>query len=307
MTSPAPEPVAAGGAISPPRAAAATRFSPRRFLSDWGPALPLLLFTLATLVLPALMLVHDTFALPDGSYGFEHITKVAANPVDRQAIGGSLALGLVQATIATAIGAPAAWLITKMRLGGRAFWLSLMNVASNFAGIGLAFGFVALIGSTGMLTLIIKALFGIDDNPFPSTGSFSGMNIVYLYFNVPMFVLLTLPALSVLKSDWQEAAEVCKATRRQFWRYVGIPVLAPFVVAGWLLIFTWTIGVYAVAYAVAASPGAQKLITLQIGTTLETSVFGLGRAAVLSVLLMLLAVGATVLYRLSLKRAARWL
>ncbi|NUP78658.1 MAG: ABC transporter permease, partial [Nonomuraea sp.] len=52
---------------------------------------------------------------------------------------------------------------------------------------------------------------------------------------------------------------------------------------------------------------ATKLITLQIGTTLETSVFGLGRAAVLSVLLMILAIGATVLYRLSLRRAARWL
>ncbi|MFI6296988.1 ABC transporter permease subunit [Nonomuraea sp. NPDC050790] len=276
-------------------------------LTRWGPALPLLLFTAATLVLPAIMLVYESFALPGGGLGFEHITKVAGNPVDRQAIGGSLALGVVQATLATAIGAPAAWLITRMRLGGRAFWLSLMNVASNFAGIGLAFGFVALIGSTGMLTLILKALLGLEGNPFPSTGSFSGMNIVYLYFNVPMFVLLTLPALSVLKDDWQEAAEVCKATRWQFWRYVGIPVLSPFVIAGWLLVFTWTIGVYAVAYAVAASPGSQKLITLQIGTTLETSVFGLGRAAVLSVLLMILAIGATVLYRLCLKRAARWL
>lgn len=331
MTSHAPKPVTAGGTIPPPSAAplgqetpapevtlspksggsspakTGGKFSTRRFLTNWGPALPLLLFTLATLVLPALRLLHDTFALPDGGYGLGHIVKVIENPVDRQAIGGSLALGFVQATLATAIGAPAAWLITRMKLGGRAFWLSLMNVASNFAGIGLAFGFVALIGSTGMLTLIVKAVFGIEDNPFPSTGSFNGMNIVYLYFNVPMFVLLTLPALSVLKDDWQEAAAVCKATRRQFWRYVGIPVLSPFVVAGWLLIFTWTIGVYAVAYAVASSPGAQKLITLQIGSTLETSVFGLGRAAVLSVLLMILAIGATVLYRLSLRRAARWL
>ncbi|MFD1932538.1 MULTISPECIES: ABC transporter permease subunit [Nonomuraea] len=252
------------------------------------------------LVLPALRLVHDTFALRGGGYGLDNIIRVVESPLDLRAIGGSLALGLVQATLATALGAPAAWLITRMRLGGRAFWLSLMNVASNFAGIGLAFGFVALIGATGMLTLLL----GIS---FPSVGSFSGMNVVYLYFNIPMFVLLTLPALSVLKDDWQEAAEVCRATRWQFWRHVGIPVLAPFVIAGWLLIFTWTIGVYAVAYALASSPGSQKLITLQIGTTLESSVFGFERAAVLSVLLMLLAVGATALYRLSLRRAARWL
>ncbi|MFB9203533.1 ABC transporter permease [Nonomuraea spiralis] len=306
MTSSVPQPVTVERAVSPPSAARRRR-PPAKLLAAWGPALPLLLFTLATLVLPALRLLHDTFALPGGGYGFDHIVKVAGNPVDRQAIGGSLALGLTQATLATALGAPAAWLITRMRLGGRAFWLSLMNVASNFAGIGLAFGFVALIGSTGMLTLVLKGLFGIEDNPFPSLGSFNGMNIVYLYFNIPMFVLLTLPALSVLKDDWQEAAAVCHATRWQFWRYVGLPVLAPFVLAGWLLVFTWTIGVYAVAYAIGSSPSATKLITLQIGTTLETSVFGLGRAAVLSVLLMILAVGATALYRLSLRRAARWL
>ncbi|GAA3085638.1 ABC transporter permease [Streptosporangium carneum] len=273
---------------------------------NWAPALPLLAFTFVMLVLPATRLVNDTFALRGGGYGLDNILRVIDNPVDRQAVAGSLGLGVVQATLASLLGAPAAWLITRMRLGGRAFWLSLMNVASNFAGIGLAFGFVALIGSTGMLTLILGGLFGIED-PFPSTGSFTGMNIVYLYFNVPMFVLLTLPALSVLKDDWQEAAAVCHATRWQFWRHVGVPVLAPFVIAGWLLVFTWTIGVYAVAYAVAASPGSQKLITLQIGATLESSVFGLERAAVLSVLLMLLAAGTTVLYRLSLKRAQRWL
>ncbi|WP_433242393.1 ABC transporter permease subunit [Streptosporangium sp. CA-135522] len=302
LVSTPPEPSSPPAASIPPRSARRTR----KILANWAPALPLLLFTFVMLVLPATRLVNDTFALRGGGYGFDNIRQVIGNPVDRQAVVGSLALGVVQATIATALGAPAAWLITRMRLGGRAFWLSLMNVASNFAGIGLAFGFVALIGSTGMLTLILGGVFGIDD-PFPSTGSFTGMNIVYLYFNVPMFVLLTLPALSVLKDDWQEAAAVCHATRRQFWRHVGVPVLSPFVVAGWLLIFTWTIGVYAVAYAVAASPGSQKLITLQIGTTLESSVFGLERAAVLSVLLMLLAVGATMLYRLSLRRAQRWL
>ncbi len=331
MTRHAPEPVAAG-ALLPPRAGAHaacvsgrdvltpggdfTAFEEesssagggrgRRILANWAPALPLLVFASAMLVLPAVRLVNDTFALRDGGYGFDNILRVIENPVDLQAVAGSLGLGVVQATLAAALGTPAAWLITRMRLGGRAFWLSLMNVAANFAGIGLAFGFVALIGSTGMLTLLLGGLFGIDD-PFPSTGSFTGMNIVYLYFNVPMFVLLTLPAVSVLKDDWQEAAAVCHATRWQFWRHVGIPVLSPFVAAGWLLVFTWTIGVYAVAYAVAAGPGSQRLITLQIGATLESSVFGLERAAVLSVLLMLLAAGATVLYRLSLRRAQRWL
>jgi ABC-type Fe3+ transport system permease subunit len=164
-----------------------------RVLAGWLPALPLLVFALATLVLPALRLVNDTFALRSGGYGLENVRKVIDNPVDREAIGNSLALGALQATLAAALGAPAAWLISRMRLAGRATWLALMNVAANFAGIGLAFGFVALIGTTGMLTHLLHVT-------FPSTASFTGINAAYLYFNVPMFVLLTLPAMSGIVS-----------------------------------------------------------------------------------------------------------
>ncbi|WP_433327935.1 hypothetical protein [Spirillospora sp. CA-294931] len=271
-----------------------------RAVTGWLPALPLLAFALVLLVLPAARLLNDTFALRAGGYGLDNVRKVIENPVDREAIGNSLALGALQATLSAAIGAPAGWLIARMRVAGRATWLALMNVAANFAGIGLAFGFVALIGTTGMLTHLLSL-------EFPSTGSFTGMNAAYLYFNVPMFVLLTLPAMSVLRDDWWEAAQVCHATRAQYWRRIGVPVLAPFVLAGWLLIFTWTIGIYAVTYALASGPQSVKLITLQIGATLESSVFGLERAAVLSVLLMILAAAATALYRLAIRRATRWL
>ncbi|MFC4913127.1 hypothetical protein [Actinomadura gamaensis] len=310
MTTPRVSPTVAGdarasGASRPPAALGGRRPAALgrwllRLLAGWLPALPLLVFTLGMLVLPALRLVHDTFALRSGGFGMDNIQKVADNPVDREAIANSLELGALQATLAAALGMPAAWLISRMRVAGRATWLALMNVASNFAGIGLAFGFVALIGTTGMLTHLL-------DVSFPATGSFTGMNIAYLYFNIPMFVLLTLPAVAVLKEDWWEAAQVCHATRWQFWRRIGAPVLAPFAAAGWLLIFTWTIGIYAVAYALASGPQSVKLITLQIGATLESSVFGLERAAVLSVLLMLLAVVSTVLYRLAIRRATRWL
>ncbi|MGI5164647.1 hypothetical protein ACQEU3_09860 [Spirillospora sp. CA-253888] len=306
MTSPASPPAVAGGALpdSAPRPRAAPRPAPLsrlgRLAAGWLPALPLLAFALLLLVLPAARLLNDTFALRAGGYGLDNVRKVVDNPVDREAIRNSLSLGALQATLSALFGVPAAWLISRMRVAGRAAWLALMNVAANFAGIGLAFAMVALIGSTGMLTHLL----GVS---FPATSSFSGVNIAYLYFNVPMFVLLTLPAMAVLRDDWWEAAQVCHATRWQFWRRIGVPVLAPFTAAGWLLIFTWTIGIYAVTYALASGPQSVKLITLQIGSTLESSVFGLERAAVLSVLLMVLAVVSTVLYRLAIRRATRWL
>jgi putative spermidine/putrescine transport system permease protein len=106
-----------------------------------------------------------------------------------------------------------------------------------------------------------------------------------------------------------EAAETAAATPWQFWRYVGLPVLTPFLAAGWVLIFTWSVGIYGLAYAMggtAIQTGKLRLITTQIGLTLDTGTGKEGRAFVLAVLLLLFATGTLILYRLLLRRALRW-
>jgi putative spermidine/putrescine transport system permease protein len=122
-------------------------------------------------------------------------------------------------------------------------------------------------------------------------------------------VLLTLPAMSILRTDWMEAAETCSASRLQFWRYIGLPVLAPFLASGAILIFTWSIGLYGLAYALgrtASTTGELRLITLQIGLTLNTGAGKEERAYVLAVVLLVLATASLLVYRFMLKRALRW-
>ena len=75
-----------------------------------------------------------------------------------------------------------------------------------------------------------------------------------------------------------------------------------------MLIFTWSVGLYGVAFALAGSaPNSPiRLMTLQIGLALTSSTSHQNRAAVHGTLLLLIA-GATLLgYRLLLRRAARW-
>jgi putative spermidine/putrescine transport system permease protein len=189
----------------------------------------------------------------------------------------------------------------------RSLWLALLNVAANFGGIGLAFGYIAALGTFGMVTLAMKNV-GL---PFqaPEMGTLTSLVLAYSYTNVPLFVLLTLPAMAILRTEWLEAAEVSAATRWQFWRYVGLPILTPFLAAGWLLIFTWSIGIYGLAYAMgftAAQTGRLRLITLQIGITLNTGAGREERAAVLAVVLLLLAAVSLLAYRLILRWALRW-
>lgn len=281
--------------------------SPRvsRWLRDWGPAVPLLAVVTAFLIAPMLQLIAGSF-LRDGSPTIDNWIVTLSGPRDRLAIVNTLKIAVLSAAISTAIGAPLAWLISRMLPVPRSFWLGLLNVAATIGGIGLAFGFLASLGSAGMVTLVLDGL-GVSSEP-PKPSSFEGLLIGYQYTNIPLFVLLTLPAMGVLRDDWWEAAQVASATRTTFWRRIGLPILAPFVAAGWLLIFTWSIGIYSLAYALSGTGGgnAVPLVTLRIGTTIQGDVFTTWRANVLSVVLMAIAAVALFSYRALLRRGLKW-
>ena len=276
------------------------------WIAAWLPAIPLLALVALGLVGPAIVLVAQTF-VDAGGFTVAQWTRVLGQAVNQEAIVTSVALGLCSATISLIIGAPVAALVSRMLAGGRAFWLGLLNVAANFGGIGLAFAYLATLGSVGMLTLIIQSL--LPSFVPPRSSSVIALLLAYEYTNIPLFVLLTIPAFGVLRDEWWEAAQTASATRVQFWRRVGIPVLTPFLASGWLLIFTWAIGIYGIAYGLAGQSGGTgaRIITLQIGSAIQSDVLnGTARAGVLSVVLMAIATVSLLSYRALLRRALRW-
>jgi putative spermidine/putrescine transport system permease protein len=281
----------------------------RGWLAAWLPAIPLLLLVTSCLIAPVIILVVQSLTdMGAGGLSLDLWFKVLSQPVNQNAILTSLMLAALCATATLLIGGPLAWMISRMLRGSRAFWLGLLNVAANFGGIGLAFAYMATIGSVGMLTLIIQGL-GIDFVA-PRQGTMFALTLAYEYTDIPLFVLLTIPAMAVMRDDWWEAAQTAAATRLTFWRRIGIPILAPFLMAGWLLIFTWTLGIYGIAYGLAGQSGATAvhLITLQMGYAIQYDVLeGPGRAAILAVVLMAIATVSLILYRVLLRRAMRWL
>lgn len=273
----------------------------------WAPAVPLLALALALLVLPTAMVVVQSVRGDAGQFTLEFWAETFARRGDRVAIVTSLSLGVACATLSLLIGAPLAWFLSRSGAVARTSWLSLLNVGANFGGIGLAFGFMASLGTYGMVTLLLQQT-GLAFIP-PGPATFLGLLLVYLYTNVPLFVLLTLPAMGVVEPDTLEAAATLGATKTETTRYIGLPVLAPFLAAGWLLIFTWSIGIYGLAYALAgnAATSQLRLMTLQIGIALNSAAGSQGRAAVMATLLLLIATCSLLAYRVTMRRAVRWL
>ncbi|HEY7599909.1 MAG TPA: ABC transporter permease subunit [Candidatus Limnocylindrales bacterium] len=287
------------------RAAASGRVG--RALAAWGPALPLLAVLAFCLVVPVALLLARSFVTVDG-IGLGAWSRVLATPLNQRAIVTSVELGLACAIVSVVVGTPLAWLVSRMLAGRRASWLGLFNVAAHFGGIGLAFAYVATLGSFGMVTLLLRGA-GLEATP-PDRASLAALVITYEHANIPLFVLLTVPAMGMLREEWWEAAQTAGASRLQFWRRIGLPLLLPFIGAGFVLSFTWSIGIYGIAYALAGQSAALpiQLITLQIGEALSNdAIRGPERAAVLSVVLMALAIGALLLYRALLRRGTRWL
>jgi putative spermidine/putrescine transport system permease protein len=293
-------------AVLPPARSLPFSLRVRQWFADWLPALPILAIVYGLLVAPVVALLVQSFLSDEGGWTLANWAEVLTSRSDRRAILTSLSLGAVSATSSLLIGAPIAWFVSRMLPVGRSFWLSMLNMATNFSGIGLAFGFVAILGNFGMMTLALKDL-GLPFVP-PAPNSFWGLVLAYDYTNIPLFILLTIPGMGILRQDWWEAAQTCGATQRRFWRSIGLPILMPFLGSGWLLIFTWSIGLYGIPFALAGNGATRKvsLITLQIGDILQANISGQGSAAVLAMVLLLIGAFSLLTYRWMIGRAAQW-
>jgi putative spermidine/putrescine transport system permease protein len=127
-------------------------------------------------------------------------------------------------------------------------------VASNFAGVPLAFAFLATLGRTGLVTLLLANVVGVN---LYAAGfnllSFWGLALTYMYFQIPLMVLIMAPAIDGLRREWREASANLGASTWQYWRYVALPVLWPALLGAALLLFANAFGAVATAYALTGS------------------------------------------------------
>jgi putative spermidine/putrescine transport system permease protein len=186
--------------------------------------------------------------------------------------------------------------------------ITASGVFANFGGVPLAFLFIATLSTTGVVTGWIKDLSGVDiwNHGFTLYSAY-GVFFVYMYFQIPLMVLVILPALEGLRSAWREAAQNLGASSWQYWRYVGGPVLLPSFLGCLLLLFGSAFAAYATAEALTG--GTIALTPIQIGALLNGNVLagqenlGYALGLIMVVIIAIVMIGYTILQR----RAAKWL
>lgn len=281
----------------------------RNHLKNWLGLLPFILFCVLFEILPAMMIVQGSFTdSTSGALTGNNYQRIFSQTGNIHAFQTSIALALVTALLGAFLGFLAAYGISTLRVS----WLrnSLMgfaSIAANFAGVPLAFAFIATLGVTGFVTVGLQSWFHINiyDLHF-SLYTFWGLVLVYTYFQIPLMIIVTLPALNGLRVEWREAAINLGATNFTYWRRVALPILLPSFLAATMLLFANAFGAYATAYALAQ--GAINLVPILIGFVVAGNVSidtGLGNALAVGMIIVLF--GTISIYMMLVRRASMWI
>ncbi|MCH0539848.1 ABC transporter permease subunit [Streptomyces sp. MUM 203J] len=294
-------PVQAAGRPEPPR-------KRRRRTGRGGLAvLPLLVFVAVSFGVPAIAILNGAFTVKDPVTGATTYTTAnltaSLEGAYFTALAGSVELSATAAVIAAALGLVLAQAVVSS--GSRTLRNAVFTasgVLANFGGVPLAFAFVATLGNAGVLTRRLS----LTEHGW-SLYSFWGLTLTYLYFLIPLMVLTITPALDGLRTQWREAARNNGATGYQYWRHVALPVLAPSLLGGLVLLFGSSFAAHATAAAIVGS--SVPLVTLQIADAISGNVLvGQENVALALSLDMVVIAGLVMAVYIPLqRRSARWL
>lgn len=222
---------------------------------NWLGIVPFAAFALLFLILPTMNIVLGAFRNPAGELTLVNIKGLFTTSI-LASYWISIRISLASALFGCLIGFSVAAAII---LGGLPRWiraplLTFSGVASNFAGVPLAFAFIATLGRLGLVTVLLKSWFGINIYAMGfNLLSFLGLTLTYLFFQIPLMILIITPALDGLKKEWKEAALILGASGFQYWRMVALPILFPALLGTFALLFANSFGAVATAYALTGS------------------------------------------------------
>ncbi|HET8784890.1 MAG TPA: ABC transporter permease subunit [Candidatus Limnocylindrales bacterium] len=277
----------------------------RRSWSSLG-LIPFFLFAILFIGLPVSYLVLGSFQGLDGEPTLQNYAELTS-PSITNAFATSIEVSLVTAIVGGIFGFLLAYAVI---LGGlpkvlRDALMTFSGVASNFAGVPLALAFIFTLGQLGVVTLWLR---GLGINLYATDFTIYnklGLEVVYLYFQFPLMVLIIAPAIDGLRPEWREAAENMGASSAQYWRRVALPILFPTILGTMILLFGNAFGAQATAYQLTS--GQIPLVPLLIGNQISGDVLhnpGLGYAMAMGMVIIM--AGSIAVYTVLQRRAERW-
>ncbi|EJG0887785.1 TPA: ABC transporter permease [Vibrio parahaemolyticus] len=251
---------------------------------------PFALFFYLFQLAPMIWVLFNSF-IYDGEFALDNYIEVLDSAFMLQAFGNSLWLSVWSSIFGLAIATLLVSSLRRVNSKLRDAVIAFTNMSSNFAGVPLSFAFIIILGTNGAITLLLKQYGLLGD--FDLYGKW-GLLAIYIYFQIPLAVLLLYPAFDALSDDWQAAAALLGARTSHYWAKVALPVLSPALFGTLIILIANAIGAYASVYALTS--GNYNVITIRIASLVSGDLFlEPNLAAAISVILMALLAFITVI------------
>ncbi len=223
--------------------------------------LPFFVILFFFMILPLIYIFIDAFWVElDEKWGFDNFTRILDSKFYMQSIKQILQISFISSCLGLVIGLFASYSLYALKEGKIAKAILAYNaMISNFAGVPLAFAFIIVLGSNGVFNVFLKSV-GIE--PFFSVYENLGINIVYVYFQIPLAILLLFPVFKSLDLSHKQASSLLGANIRQYSFKIALPLLAPAIISVFVVLFANALGAYATIYALSA--GNFNLIPIRI-------------------------------------------
>jgi putative spermidine/putrescine transport system permease protein len=263
----------------------------------WVGTVPFFAYVGVFLLLPTGIVIYNAFKNPAGQFQLAGLKALGSSQI-RSFFVGSLELALISSLIGAVFGAILAYAVASGDPDGvvRRLYLAVSGVLAQFGGVTLAFAFLVTIGPVGLL--------------FHASWFYTfpwGITVIYAYFQIPLMVLVFMPAIDGLKVQWREASESLGASAWQYWRHVGAPLLAPAFLGAALLLFANGLSAFATAEAWENQIGYIVPQQISIALNSEVGLSNVNEADVLALGMVIIVAIVMTGYAMLQRRAGRWL
>jgi thiamine transport system permease protein len=253
-------------------------------------------------------------------YPLAEILKLSLAPqgaLDLPALGGLVAgdyylrvagFSVYQAALSTvltlAAALPPAYIFAHYDFPGKAVLRALTTVPFVLPAVVVATAFTALLGPTGWVNQLLRALLGSPRAVLDVDNSLGLILLAHVFYNFAIVLRIVGGFWANLDPQLEQAARVLGAGRARALTAVTLPLLAPALLAAALLVFIFDF----TSFGVILILGGPRFTTLEVAIYRET--FGLGasslaRAAALALVQIAFTFGLTVAYTRLQARVSR--
>lgn len=239
------------------------------------------LFSFALIALPVLVLFYTSLLpysmIPSwkavSMMSWNNWTTVLKDPISLKSLKNSIFLGIVGATLGILLSIFVSYIVVRIRTRGSGLLESLVFLSFSFPGIVIGVGFMWFFVRTPLYATIWALLIG------------------YIATYLPYGVRPLTSAFIQIHNELEESSRVCGAGVLYTLRRIVIPLLAPGIVSGWILMATMFVRELSLS-VVLSRPGTEVL-AVQILKFAEDGLWG--KLSALGIVMILISTTLVVL------------